>query len=418
MHQSNKLSRFLPHSFLQSRRQLFSLKPLYHNLLRSAHFDGSIGLSESEKEFQRVAMDFAQSELRPHAEKWDQEHIFPVDTLRKMAELGFAGVYVRDDVGGSGLSRLDAAIIFEALATGCVSTTAYLTIHNMCAWMIDTFGNESQRKKYLPNLVTMQQFASYCLTEPGAGSDAASLQTKAVKQGNNYILNGSKAFISGGGTSDVYLIMARTGDSTPKGISCFIVEKGSKGLSFGKLENKLGWNSQPTRAVIMEDCIVPEENLLGSLGQGFQIAMKGLDGGRINIGTTSLGGAQACLNAAIDHVKVRKQFGQPLSSNQYIAFQLADMQTELQAARLMVQNAARLLDEKNSAATVHCAMAKRFATDIGFKVCNSALQLFGGYGYLKDYPIERYLRDVRVHQILEGTNEVMRIITSRSILKD
>lgn len=386
---------------------------------RNAHFDATIGLSDEQKEFQRVALDFAKSEMLPFAEKWDAEKIFPVDTLRKAAELGFGGVYVKDDVGGAGLGRKDAAVIFESLATACVSTTAYLTIHNMCCWMIDTFGNEQQRKKFLPDLVTMQRMASYCLTEPGSGSDAGSLSTRAVLQGDEYILNGSKAFISGGSTSDVYLIMARTGkpEDGAKGITCFLVEKGTPGLSFGKQENKLGWNSQPTCAVIMEDCRVPKENIIGNLGQGFAIAMKGLDGGRINIGTTSLGGAIACLNAAVEHSNVRKQFGQPLANFQNTQFRVADMATELHSARLMIHTAAELLDNKDPNATMFCAMAKRYSTDIGFNVCNGSLQLFGGYGYLKDYPIERYLRDVRVHQILEGTNEIMRLITARNVLK-
>jgi alkylation response protein AidB-like acyl-CoA dehydrogenase len=284
--------------------------------------------------------------------------------------------------------------------------------------MIDTFGTDAQRHQWLPDLVTMKTFGSYCLTEPGSGSDAASLSTRAVRKGDEYILNGSKAFISGGGHSDVYLVMARTGVEGPRGISCFIVPKDAPGLSFGAQERKLGWNSQPTCAVIMEDCRVPAANLLGAEGQGFTIAMKGLDGGRINIGTTALGGAQACLNAAIDHAKVRKQFGHSLSNFQNIQFTLADLTTELQAARLMVQHAAHMLDAKDPRATMHAAMAKRFATDAGFNICNQALQIFGGYGYLKDYPIERYLRDVRVHQILEGTNQVMNLIISRQVLKD
>ena len=326
--------------------------------------------------------------MLPFAEKWDSEKIFPKDTLRKAAALGFGGVYVRDDVGGSGLGRMDAAIIFEAMATSCVSTTAYLTIHNMCAWMIDTFGSPAQRAQWLPDLVTMNTFASYCLTEPGAGSDAASLATRAVRVGDEYVLNGSKAFISGGGASDVYVVMARTGEPGPRGISCFIVPRDAPGLSFGAQERKLGWNSQPTCAVIMEDCRIPAANLLGAEGQGFGIAMKGLDGGRINIGTTSLGGAQACLNAAIDHAKVRKQFGHSISNFQNVQFTLAGMATDLQAARLMVQQAAVLLDAKDPRATMHCAMAKRFATDTGFEVCNKSLQIFGGYGQWEASPEE------------------------------
>jgi len=378
-----------------------------------------VGLNDQQKEFQLAALEFAKKEIEPFAEKWDAEKIFPRETLKKAAGLGFAGVYVKEDVGGSGLGRKDAAVIFETLATSCVSTSAFLTIHNMCAWMIDTFGNSAQRQAYLPRMVNFELCASYCLTEPGSGSDAASLITRAVRKGDEYILNGTKAFISGGGASDVYLIMARTGEegSGSKGISCFIVEKSFPGISFGKQERKLGWNSQPTSMVILEDCRVPAANLLGSPGQGFLIAMKGLDGGRINIGTTSLGGAIACLTKTIEHVKVRKQFGQPLAGFQHIQFKLADMAIELQAARLMIQNAASMLDNKHADATVHCAMAKRFATDAGFKICDDALQLHGGYGYLKDYPIERFLRDVRVHQILEGTNEIMRLIISRHLLK-
>jgi len=385
---------------------------------RCYSFDAAIGLTDEQKEFQKVALDFAKTEMLPHAEKWDAEKYFPKDTLRRAASLGFGGVYVRDDVGGAGLGRADAAVIFEALATACVSTTAYLTIHNMCAWMVDNFGNDEQRKRYLPDLVSLKSFSSYCLTEPSSGSDAASLQTRAVKKGNEYILTGNKAFISGGGESDLYLIMARTGAAGSKGISCFLVEKSFPGLSFGKQERKLGWNSQPTAMVILDECRVPAANRLGAEGQGFPIAMKGLDGGRINIGTTSLGGAQACLNHSVDYIKVRKQFGQPLSNFQYLQFKIADMATELQAARLMIREAATLLDKAHPSATVHCAMAKRFATDVGFRICNDALQLHGGYGYLKDFPIERYLRDVRVHQILEGTNEIMRVIVSRSMIKD
>jgi len=400
---------------LCSLRAVSSARPL---IARNISFDATVGLNDQQKEFQQVALDFAKKELEPYAEKWDSEHFFPKDTIRKAAGLGFGGIYVKDDVGGAGLGRKDAAVIFEAMSTGCVSTTAYLTIHNMCAWMVDTFGNTEQRKKYLPSLVNLDLFSSYCLTEPGSGSDAASLITKAEKKGSEYVLNGSKAFISGGGASDIYVIMARTGKEGSKGISCFLVEKGFPGISFGKQERKLGWNSQPTAAVILEDCRVPASNLLGQEGQGFAIAMKGLDGGRINIGTTSLGGAITCLRLATEHVKVRRQFGQPLANFQHIQFKLADMATDLQAARLMIQNAASMLDNKHPDATAHCAMAKRFATDTGFRVCNDALQLHGGYGYLKDFPVERFLRDVRVHQILEGTNEIMRLIISRAMFKE
>jgi len=373
-------------------------------------------LSEDLRAFQDAAKDFAQQEMAPYAAEWDQKTIFPEDMLRQAASLGFAGIYVRDDVGGSGLSRMDAAVIFEELAAACPSTAAYISIHNMASWMIDRFGTEDQRQKFLPNLTSMTHFASYCLTEPGAGSDAASLKTKAVKQGEYYTLNGSKAFISGGGRSDIYVVMARTGEDGPKGISTFVVEKGTEGLSFGKKEEKMGWNSQPTAAVIFEDCKVPANHRLGEEGEGFKIAMKGLDGGRLNIGACSLGGARASLEAALEHVKVRQQFGRALAEFQALQFKLADMATELEAARLMLYRAATALDQGKPEATQYCAMAKRFATDIGFQVCNEALQLHGGYGYIREYPIERYLRDLRVHQILEGSNEIMRVIIARQLL--
>jgi alkylation response protein AidB-like acyl-CoA dehydrogenase len=336
--------------------------------------------------------------------------------LRRAAELGFAGIYVGDEFGGSGLARVDATIIFEELAAACVSTAAYLSIHNMAAWMIDRFGTREQRARFLPKLTTMAHFASYCLTEPGSGSDAAALATKAVRDGDKYVLNGTKAFISGGSVSDVYVAMVRTGGAGAKGISCLVVEKDAPGLSFGKKEKKLGWNTQPTAMVIFEDCRVPIANRIGEEGDGFKIAMAGLDGGRLNISACSLGGARACLDAARDHMLDRRQFGQPLADFQALRFKLADMATELDAARLMVRRGAASLDRGDPEATMHCAMAKRLATDAGFHVCNEALQLFGGYGYLKDFPIERYLRDVRVHQILEGTNEIMRVIIARRLL--
>jgi alkylation response protein AidB-like acyl-CoA dehydrogenase len=373
-------------------------------------------LSEDQRAFQETARGFATEHMAPHAGDWDEHQIFPVDTLRHAAELGFAGIYCRDDFGGSGLSRLDAAVIFEELAAGCVSTAAYLSIHNMASWMIDTFGDEAQRGRWLPRLTSMEHFASYCLTEPGAGSDAASLKTRAERDGDHYVLNGSKAFISGGGVADIYVVMVRTGEPGAKGISCVVVEKGTPGLSFGKKERKLGWNSQPTAAVIFDDCRVPVANRLGAEGDGFRIAMKGLDGGRLNISACSLGGARACLELARDHMNVRQQFGRKLADFQALQFRLADMATELEAARLMVHRGAAKLDDGGSEATLYCAMAKRFATDAGFKICNEALQLHGGYGYIREYPVERYLRDVRVHQILEGTNEIMRLIIARRIL--
>ena len=375
-------------------------------------------LTEDQRAFFDTARDFADKELAPNAARWDAEAIFPVETMRRAAELGFAGIYVRDDVGGSGLSRLDAALIFEALSMGCTSTAAYISIHNMASWMIDTFGSDEQRQKWLPRLTSMDLIASYCLTEPGAGSDAASLKTKAVRDGDHYVINGAKAFISGSGTSDIYVCMIRTGDEGAGGVSCIVVEKGTPGLSFGAIEQKMGWNSQPTAAVIFEDCRVPVSNLIGAEGDGFKIAMKGLDGGRLNIGACSIGTAQTALDAAMAYAKDRNQFGKAIASFQATQFKLADMETELEAARLLLRQAATKLDQKMPDATKHCAMAKRLATDTGFNVVNQALQIHGGYGYLKDYQMERHLRDVRVHQILEGTNEIMRVIISREMLKD
>jgi len=373
-------------------------------------------LSEEQRAFQRVARDFAAAEMAPHAARWDEEKIFPEDALRKAAALGFAGVYVREDVGGAGLSREDGTVIFEELAAGCTSTAAYISIHNMSAWMIDGFGSAAQRRRWLPKLTSMEHFASYCLTEPGAGSDAAALRTRAEPMGDHYVLNGTKAFISGGGRSEIYVAMVRTGAQGANGISALVVESGTPGLSFGKQERKLGWNSQPTSMVIFEDCRVPLGNRLGEEGDGFKIAMAALDGGRLNIAACSLGAARASLEAAREHLMTREQFGKKLAEFQALQFRFADMATELEAARLMVRRAAAMLDAGHPEATLHCAMAKRFATDVGFAVCNEALQLHGGYGYLKDHPIERYLRDVRVHQILEGTNEIMRVIIARRLL--
>ncbi len=374
-------------------------------------------LSQEQVAIQDMARGFATEELLPHAEEWDEGTIFPVDALRAAAALGLAGIYCGEEHGGAGLGRLDAAIIFEELASACPSTAAFISIHNMCAWMIDSFGDDALRARYLPKLMTMENFASYCLTEPGAGSDAASLRTHADLDGDHYVINGSKAFISGGSASDIYVCMVRTGGEGPKGISCIVVEKDAPGLSFGKLEKKLGWNSQPTAAVIFEDCRVPVENLVGSEGDGFAIAMKGLDGGRINIGACSVGGARACLEASRDYLKERQQFGQPLAEFQALQFRLADMASELVSARLMLHRAAWMLDNNMHGTTVAAAMAKRIATDTGFDVVNQALQLHGGYGYLKEFPIQRYLRDLRVHQILEGTNEIMRVIISRDVLR-
>jgi len=346
---------------------------------------------------------------------WDKDEVFPKETLRKAAALGFGALYARPEYGGSGLSREDASIIFEALAAGCTSTTAYLTIHNMCVGMIDNYGNDQQREKYIPKLATMEHMASYCLTEPSAGSDAASLLTAAKKEGDTYVLNGAKAFISGGGDTDVYIIMARTGGPGPKGISTFIVEKGTPGLSFGSKERKLGWSSQPTRAVLLDNCRIPESQRLGKEGQGFSFAMNGLNGGRLSISSCSLGAAQACLEQTVDYCSQRSQFGQPLIANQAIQFKLAHMATYLNGSRQAVRFAARQLDAKNPSAPALCAMAKVMATDECFKICNDALQLHGGYGYLKDTKIQQYMRDVRVHQILEGTNEVMHMIIAKQL---
>ncbi|WP_299442050.1 acyl-CoA dehydrogenase family protein [uncultured Rhodospira sp.] len=375
-------------------------------------------LTEDQVQFQDVARAFAADEMAPHAARWDEEKVFPEEVLRKAAELGFAAIYTRDDVGGSGLGRLDAALIFEELATACPSTAAFLSIHNMTCWMIDRFGNDEQRHRFLPAMCTMERFGSYCLTEPGAGSDAASLKTRAERDGADYVLNGEKAFISGGGRSDVYVVMARTGEPGPKGISTFVVEKGTPGLSFGKQERKMGWNSQPTAPVILQDCRVPAANRLGEEGQGFTIAMKGLDGGRVNIGACSLGGARAAMEAAIAYTRERRQFGRAIADFQASQFKLADMATTLEAARLLLHRAAAALDAGDPNAAMLCAMAKRLATDTGFAACDEALQLHGGYGYIREYPIERILRDLRVHRILEGTNEIMRVIVGRRLLAD
>ena len=373
-------------------------------------------LSEEQRAFQAVARSFAREHMMPFAREWDEGEIFPVETLRKAAALGFGGIYVKEDVGGSALSRLDATIIFEELAQGCTSTAAYISIHNMNAWMIDTFGSDAQRKKFLPKLCTMQHVSSYCLTEPGSGSDAASLKTRAMRDGDHYVVNGTKAFISGGGASDVYVCMVRTGEEGANGISCLAVEKGTPGLSFGAQEKKLGWKSQPTAMVSFEDCRVPVTNRIGEEGQGFRIAMAGLDGGRLNIAACSIGGAQFCLDRTIEYMRERKQFGTRLADFQALQFRIADHATELEAARLMVRRAAVAVGNREQGATRLAAMAKRFATDAGFAAVNGCLQLHGGYGYLRDHPIERVLRDVRVHQILEGTNEVMRVIISRDLL--
>ena len=373
-------------------------------------------LTEDQQAFQSTARQFAHGEMMPYARDWDEGSVFPVETLRAAAALGFGGIYVKEDVGGSALTRLDAALIFEELAQGCTSTAAYISIHNMVAWMIDSFGSEAARKKFLPKLTTMAHFASYCLTEPGSGSDAASLTTKARRDGNHYVLDGAKAFISGGGISDIYVVMVRTGEGGPRGISCIVVEKGAPGLSYGAQEKKLGWKSQPTAMVMFDNCRVPAGNLIGKEGEGFKIAMAGLDGGRLNIGACSLGGAQFCLDRTVAYMKERKQFGSRLADFQALQFRIADYATEIEAARLLLHRAAVAVGAHEPDAATLAAKAKRLATDTGFEVVNGCLQLHGGYGYLNDHPIERVLRDVRVHQILEGTNEIMRMIIGRAML--
>jgi alkylation response protein AidB-like acyl-CoA dehydrogenase len=373
-------------------------------------------LGEEQAAIRDMAREFAAEHLAPFAVVWDREKKFPVETMRAAAALGMGGIYVDEALGGSGLSRLDAALIIEALATGCPTIAAYISIHNMVAGMIDRYGDDAQRRRYLPKLCSMEHFASYCLTEPAAGSDAAALRTKAVLDGEHYIVNGVKQFISGAGVAEVYAVMVRTGDAGAKGISTLIIEKDMPGVSFGANEYKMGWNAQPTRQVILEDVRVPVANRLGPEGIGFKIAMAGLDGGRINIAAASLGGAQAALDKAVAYLGERKAFGKNIGQFQALQFRVADMATELEAARLLLWRAACALDEKAPEATKLCAMAKRFVTDAGFDVANQALQLLGGYGYLADYGIEKIVRDLRVHQILEGTNEIMRVIIARSLL--
>lgn len=375
-------------------------------------------LNEDQLAIREMVRQFAENEIAPFASEWDEKHYFPIDTLKKAASLGLAGIYTRADVGGTELKRLDAAIIFEELATACPTTAAYLSIHNMVSWLIDTYGNETLRQTWLPKLTAMDVFSSYCLTEPSAGSDAASLKTSAVRDGDHYIINGSKAFICGGSVSGLYAVMARTGGEGPSGISCILVEKDTPGLSFGKPEEKMGWRNLPTTMVFFENCRVPVSNLIGSEGQGFKIALSALNGGRINIAACSLGGAKKCIELARQYMLERTQFKQRLADFEALQFRIADMLTELEASRLMVYRAAVALDNKDPNLIMYCSMAKRFATDLCFNVCNQALQLHGGYGYIREYAVERFLRDLRVHQILEGTNEVMRLIISRQILSE
>ncbi|KAK3098499.1 hypothetical protein FSP39_020088 [Pinctada imbricata] len=380
--------------------------------------DPSLGLKEDQKQIQAMATDFAKNEMFPNMAKWDEEEIFPVDIFKKAGQLGFGAIYCGEEFGGTGLGRTEASVIFEGLSQGCVSTTAYISIHNMCAWMVDEFGSVQQREKWIPQLASMEKLASYCLTEADHGSDAANLRTTAKLEGDHYILNGSKSFISGGGETDLYVVMCRTGEPGPKGISCVLVEKGSPGLSFGKKEKKIGWNSQPTRVVIFEDCKIPASNIIGQPGDGFKIAMRGLNGGRINIASCSLGAAHNSIELIRDHLKVRKQFGKTLEHFQYLQFQLAEMATKLVTSRNIVRFAAKALEEDWPEKVALCSMAKLHATEECSKVCNKALQMYGGYGYLKDYAVQQYLRDTRVHEILEGTSEVMRMLISRDLLTD
>lgn len=375
-------------------------------------------LNEDQRMFADTAQQFAAERLAPMAAEWDEKQIFPKDILREAGELGFLSLYTPEEQGGLGLSRLDASIIFEQLSMGCTSTTAFMTIHNMVTWMVASFATDEVKDVFCPKLITGEFLGSYCLTEPNAGSDAASLTTSATKQGDNYILNGGKTFISGAGDTDVLVVMARTGDAGAKGVSAFVVPADAEGISYGRKEPKMGWNSQPTRAVTFDSVSIPASHLLGEEGQGFVFAMKGLDGGRINIATCSVGTAQQALNQAAQYMQERKQFGKSLAQFQALQFKLADMATELVAARQLVRYAASKLDRGDPDATTYCAMAKRFATDVGFQVCDQALQLYGGYGYIKEYPMERYFRDVRVHQILEGTNEIMRLIIARRLLAE
>ncbi|MFW1026929.1 acyl-CoA dehydrogenase family protein [Vibrio parahaemolyticus] len=375
-------------------------------------------LNEDQRAFADTAQQFSLERLAPMAAEWDEKQIFPKDVLREAGELGFLSLYTPEEHGGLGLSRLDASIVFEQLSMGCTSTTAFMTIHNMVSWMVASFATEDVRAKYCPKLVTGEWLGSYCLTEPNAGSDAASLTTTASKKGNTYVLNGGKAFISGAGETDVLVVMARTDEAGAKGVSAFVVPAQADGISYGRKEPKMGWNSQPTRAVTFDNVVIPASHLLGEEGQGFIFAMKGLDGGRINIATCSVGTAQQALNQATQYMLERKQFGKSLAQFQALQFKLADMATELVAARQLVLYAASKLDRGDSDATTYCAMAKRFATDVGFQICDQALQIYGGYGYIKEYPLERYFRDVRVHQILEGTNEIMRLIIARRLLSE
>ncbi len=374
-------------------------------------------LTDDQRAIQEAARRFTADRITPHAAEWDEKHIFPKDTIKAAAELGFAAIYVSEANGGIGLGRLEAALIMEAMAYGCPSTSAFISIHNMAAWMIDSFGDAALQAKYLPSLVTMERIASYCLTEPGSGSDAAALKTRAVRDGDDYVVTGTKAFISGAGVNDLYVTMVRTGEDGPRGISCLVIERDMPGVSFGAPERKLGWHSQPTAQVNFDTVRVPVGNRVGAEGQGFAIAMAGLDGGRLNIGACSLGGGQRALDEAIAYTRQRSQFGKAIADFQATQFTLADMETDLAAARALLYQAAAKVSAGSADKTRFAAMAKRLATDAGMAVADRALQLHGGYGYLMDYPVERIFRDLRVHQILEGTNQIMRVITARELLR-
>ncbi|EAT08288.1 acyl-CoA dehydrogenase family protein [Sphingobium sp. 10 DY56-G10] len=374
-------------------------------------------LTDDQRAIQDMAQRFTADAITPFAGEWDEKHIFPRDTIKSAAELGFGGIYVSEASGGIGLGRLEAALIMEAMAYGCPSTSAFISIHNMAAWMIDRFGSQAVKDKYLPSMIPMDRIGSYCLTEAGSGSDAAALKTQAVRDGDHYVVTGSKQFISGGGENELYVVMVRTGEDGPKGISCLVIEKDMEGVSFGAPERKLGWHSQPTAQVNFDGVRVPVDNLVGAEGEGFRIAMMGLDGGRLNIGACSLGGAQRCIDEAVRYTKDRKQFGQAIADFQNTQFMLADMLTELEAARTLLYAAAVKVTENAPDKTRFAAMAKRLATDTGSSVVDRALQLHGGYGYLMDYPVERFWRDLRVHSILEGTNQVMRMIVARDMLR-
>jgi len=408
-------------SIITHRPLLFRISKNHNSTLQSSL---QMGLNDNQLAIQELALNFMETKLKPNALKWDETHTCPYDVIKEAAQLGFGGIYVGEEYGGTGLSRHDTTLVFEALSQGCVSTTAIITIHNMTAWMLDKFGDDSLKQQYLNKMIKCEMMGSYCLTEPHSGSDAAALSTTAKRDGNDYIINGSKVFVSGGGGSDVYFVMTRTGPKPTtekeksKNITCVIVPGTAKGVVYGKNEQKMGWNASPTRQVTFDNVRVPITNRVGQEGQGFKIALMGLDGGRLNIAACSLGGAHRCLQQAMNYIEERQQFGQKISKFQYNQFKIVDMATDLHSSRLMLRNAANCLDENHPQKTMYCAMAKKHVTDLCYDICNGALQMFGGYGYLKEYEVERFVRDLRVHKILEGTNEVMRLIVARNLLPD